>query len=257
MMSESRARSHRGQDPCASLSATELEELAGAKWPTRTLGTREPLFLEGDEGEGVFIIRRGWAVTYVMLDDGRRQILRFALPGTLLGFQSAPDGTMPCTAEALTDLSVCTIPRRKLLTLCQRIPQLAIRLATILAAETTADWQRLGGLGRCNATERIARLLLELYQRLRSGLGDGDVELPLNQTLIADATGLTPVHVCRTLKEMRADGLLAFDRGRLHLGDPAKLAAIAQLGDRREDCITGGSRSPERATGNRTSVPVA
>jgi CRP-like cAMP-binding protein len=140
---------------------------------------------------------------------------------------------MPCTTEALTDLTVCTLPRRNLLRLCEHTPQLALCLATRLATETISDWRLLCGLGTCSAVERIARLVLALYSRISSpgDIGQTEITLPISQGLIADATGLTAVHVCRMLKDMRNAGLLTFTRGHLHLIDLARLADMAQMGD--------------------------
>ncbi|WP_448207454.1 Crp/Fnr family transcriptional regulator [Azospirillum sp. sgz302134] len=226
---------------------------ATLKRPDRTIHAGACVFMEGDENEMVHIVRRGWALASTMHENGRRQVLRFVMPGNLIGFETAPDGGMPCTVEALTDLTVCPMPRHALMRFCQQAPNVALRMTSLLAAETISDWRLLGGLGTCTATERIARLLIALYTRQRrktaSDVPASDmpgVALPISQVLIADATGLTPVHVCRTLKEMRTAGLLSFAKGRLRVLDWARLTELAEMGDAmaRQGASTPSSSTP-------------
>ena len=97
--------------------------------------------------------------------------------------------------------------------------------------EALEAWNHVGALGQQTAKERIASLLLELHRRVTADQPpDGTaVHLPLNQVHIADATGLTSVHVCRTLKRMRAAGILTYAKGTLRIEDGERLRAIAQL----------------------------
>ncbi|MFS2014204.1 Crp/Fnr family transcriptional regulator [Azospirillum sp. CT11-132] len=221
---------------CASASDAQLQALGTIKHPLWHVPAGGCVFAEGDGSEMVFIIRRGWAAVSVFHENGRRQVLRFAMPGSMVGFETTADGCMPCTVEALTDLTACPIPRQSLMRFCQTAPELTLRMWSLLAAETISDWRLLGGLGTCTATERVARLLVALCQRQRRESGacvdDDSVDefaLPISQTVIADATGLTSVHVCRTLKEMRAAGLLSFTKGRLRVMDWPRLADLAEM----------------------------
>lgn len=221
---------------CRSASDEQLPELNAIKLPSRHVPAGAAVFLEGDACDRVYIVRHGWAVASTLHENGRRQVLRFALAGSLLGFEKGQDGTMPCTVEAVTDLVLCPLPWQRLLKLCEAAPNLALRVVALLAEETVSDWRLLGGLGTCRAPERIARLLLALHDRYRKDTAPGaapktDAELPISQTLIADATGLTAVHVCRTLKEMRVDGLLALARGRLRIMDRDRLRDLAGMTD--------------------------
>ena len=106
-----------------------------------------------------------------------------------------------------------------------------MNFVTALTREALSAWNHVGALGQQTALGRVANLLLDLHRRVAAQCemdGPG-VYLPINQIHIADATGLTPVHVCRTLKQMRLEGLLEFHKGRLVLIDPNRLAEIAQL----------------------------
>lgn len=243
MRPECQACPLRGDGLCASVTDEQLSGWVALKRPSRTIRAGTCVFMEGDGNDMVYIVRRGWALASTMHENGRRQVLRFVMPGNLIGFETAPDGGMPCTVEALTDLTVCPMPRHALMRFCQQAPNVALRVASLLATETISDWRLLGGLGTCTATERIARLLLALYNRQRRKIASDmpvsdrpasdmpDVALPISQVLIADATGLTPVHVCRTLKEMRTAGLLSFAKGRLRVLDRARLTELAEMGD--------------------------
>lgn len=225
----------RRQGLCVSASDEQLSELGAIKLPLRQVRAGAPVFLEGDACDMVYVVRRGWAVASTLHENGRRQVLRFVVAGNLVGFETAGDGSMPCTVEALTDLVLCPLPRQRLVRLCESVPTLALRMASLLAAETISDWRLLGGLGTCNAEERIARLLLALHSRHHKEARneDGDIVLPVSQTLIAEATGLTAVHVCRTLKDMRAAGLLAFSRGHLQVMDWRRVIDLAGVDDAR------------------------
>ena len=190
-----------------------------------------PIFHQGEPCGSVFTIQSGWALTYKVFEDGRRQIIRFVLPGDLIGIEGDEVSGMAYGAEAITDVKLCGIKHSVFRGLCARSPQLAMNYASALSREAMAAWNHIGALGQQPAQGRIANLLLELHQRIaaRGGVEGAAVSLPLNQVHIADATGLTPVHVCRTLKRMRQERLLDFQKGRLVLMDRRRLAELAQL----------------------------
>lgn len=188
------------------------------------------LFRQGEPFGSVLIVRSGWVAVSKLFEDGRRQIVRFALPGDLIGFEG-DDAGMPYGADAVTDITVCAVERSLWFRVCASSPALAMGFAGIVAREALSAWNHVGALGQQSAMGRVANLLLDLHRRAVAQCGaHGPVtRLPINQTHIADATGLTSVHVCRTLKQMRLEGLLEFHNGELVLHDTRRLAAIAQL----------------------------
>lgn len=212
----------------------------GARLHARKAGT--PLFHQGEPFDHILIVRSGWALIYKLFEDGQRQIIRFALPGDLIGFEGCAETGMAYSAEAVTDMTVCAIKRSVFYRVCADSPRLAMNFASMVTREALAAWNHVGALGQQAALGRVANLLLDLHRRItacrgtrfdgtRNG-GDGAgsvVHLPLSQVHIADATGLTPVHVCRTLKQMKTQRLLEFRKGELVLLDPGRLARIAQL----------------------------
>jgi CRP-like cAMP-binding protein len=166
-------------------------------------------FLAREKGkpEALFYIQEGWACRYRLLSDGRRQITALYLPGDYCDPQWVLGGVSSQPVVAITNVRALRLP-------C-RIPsradfdgQHAFWKALAGMIERQTNW--LVSLGRMTALERIAHLLLELFDRMRqAGLAYGQqCAMPLTQIEIADMTGLTPVHVNRTLQSLRARELI-------------------------------------------------
>ena len=221
----------RDRGMCCQINREEFERLFpnGVHFQTHEAGAA--LFHQSEPFDHVLLIRSGWVLTYKVFQDGQRQIIRFALPGDLIGFEGSEASGMAYGAEALSDVTLCGVKHSVFYRACSASPQLAMNFATAVTREALSAWNHVGALGQQTALGRIANLLLDLHRRVSAqcGRSGGAVHLPINQTHIADATGLTPVHVCRTLKHMRLDKLLDFHKGQLVLFDPCRLARIAQL----------------------------
>lgn len=217
-----------GDGFCRNLPALELAFLHTAP---RMVPAGQDLFVQGEACGEVFSILEGWAFLYELLEDGRRQILHFALPGDLLGFQ--PDTrALPFGAQAINDVALCVIPRARLIEVARQHSEVAFRLACIFSHDEALAYDRLTSLGRKTAEERMATLLLELFYRLRrrAPQAKGDViRLPLTQTHIADALGLTPVHTNRTLGLLRQKGVIDYGNGVFRILSPRRLFAIAGI----------------------------
>lgn len=212
----------------ASLSAEERAAIEALRPAIRRLQVGQVLYEQGDSSEFVYLLIDGWAFRYRTLGDGRRQIVDFTLPGALLGF--GPGRIMSHGVEARTVCDLCVIPRARFDALLLQVPTLAVRLIQTLAQNEAIALERLMTIGRQSARERIAHLLVELVARARqSGLkaSDKGFTLPLTQTHIADAIGLTSVHVCRTLAELRKDGIVLLRAGRLQILDIRQLVSEA------------------------------
>lgn len=221
----------RDHSVCRNVSQKDLRRLfpCGVRIQARTAGTT--LFHQGESFDFVLIVRSGWVMTYKVFEGGQRQIIRFALPGDLVGFEGDAASGMAYGAEAISDVTVCGIKRSLFLRACADSPPLAMNFANTLAREALSAWNHVGALGQQGALGRVANLLLDLHRRVasRDGTDESAVHLPISQVHIGDATGLSSVHVCRTLKQMRQDGLLEFRKERLVLLDPGRLAKVAQL----------------------------
>ncbi|WP_073139080.1 Crp/Fnr family transcriptional regulator [Muricoccus roseus] len=206
--------------------------IASYKSADREFKAGQDLFSLGEPCDSIYNLTEGWIILYNILEDGRRQILHFALSGAVLGFHPGGGAMMTYSAQALTDAVVNTIPHKALLPIVKQQPEFGLRLACLIARDCTLAFDRLTSIGRHSARERVAHLLLKLFVRYRAQWPGSQIEemhLPLTQEHIGDATGLTSVHVNRVLRELRKDGILEFHYRRLRILDPDKLVDVAGL----------------------------
>lgn len=193
---------------------------------------KQSIFREGEPSPHAYTLFEGWAAIYKTLPNGKRQIMRFALPGDFIGFQPDLEGPMMYGAAAVTSCTLCAFPRSNLSVMLRENQELAVQMALMNARYMEWCQYHLMGTGRQSAKERIAFLLLELYYRSKLQCGDASedsIPFPICQEEIADAVGLTTVHVNRTLKEMRAEGLVECNARRLAIKDEARLIEISNF----------------------------
>jgi CRP-like cAMP-binding protein len=184
----------------------------------------------GDDCPELYTLYSGWAFRYKTLPDGRRQILNFLLPGDLLGLQAAMFEAAQHGIEALTDVELCMLPRRKVWALFGQMPDLAFDVAWLGSREESYVDDNLTSVGRRTAAERTAALIITLYKRAKI-LGlvtDETFAFPLTQQHIADALGLSLVHTNKTLARLRRMGMFTRTSGSLTLTNARVLARVAQ-----------------------------
>jgi CRP-like cAMP-binding protein len=212
----------------ARLSADDLEALESLCGDARAVGARRILVREGDRPDHVSLVVEGWAARYKLLPDGARQITAFLLPGDICDLHVTMLGEMDHSIATLTRARIAAIPRARIEALDER-PQLvkAFRWAALVDEAVLRAW--IVNVGRRVAYEAVGHLMCELYIRMRNvGLTAGHgFEFPLTQEEIADALGLTPVHVNRVLQRMRGEKLIALKRGALEILDYGRLEAEA------------------------------
>lgn len=208
-----------------------LEQLEERERPVRRgmalVRERDPL------GE-IFILRRGMMISYLLLDDGNRQILRFLFPGDVLA-ASLIYAHSPEAVTALTDCVVAAFDRSVMARLLVEQPRLYALITATIEMDRVALTDRLAGLGRTSAKSRVAALLLDIRNRMREfddRVGASFV-LGLTQEEIGDATGLTAVHVNRMLRELADERVILREGSRVTVGNEEVLARIAQYVDRR------------------------
>jgi CRP-like cAMP-binding protein len=215
---------------CHALSDQELALVEGFKSGDRICGVHKDIYQQGDELDELYTVVEGWVCLYKLLEDGRRQITRIALPGDFIGYQADLTRPMEHTAEALTPVRLCVFPRKQFLDFVRSHPELAMRLTWMIATYGELGHDRLLSVGRQSAIERVAHFLLELFYRVR--LRDPEpvgasINMPLTQVHIGDALGLTGVHVNRKLGELRKLNLVEVAGQTLQVLDPDGLAEIA------------------------------
>ena len=190
------------------------------------------LFRVGETGEAIYSLVNGWVALYNLLEDGRKQILQFALPGAVLAFVPMRGAVMNYSAQALTDAVVGIIPHKNLGRLSKDCPDIGMRLAGLISRDRGLAYDHLSSIGRHSARERVAYLLLELFVRSRMrwpGHRTEEMDLPLTQEDIGDATGLTGVHVNRVLRNLHKEGIAEFHYRRLRILNPDKLVDVAGI----------------------------
>lgn len=211
----------------------ELGVIVDLEEGARVVPTGSDLYRQGDTCSTCFIVLNGWIALSVLLDDGSCQILDFALPGAVLGFQSSPGTPMYHSARCLSIAPVYAFPRRKLEIIVEANPRLALLLCRQVITDGARGHGHLANIGLRMGRQRIAHLLLELYVRLRGLLPvePGEtIQLPVTQTQIGQAVGLTCIHVCRTLQTLRKEEIIHFANHTLKIIDPVALITLAGVG---------------------------
>ena len=213
----------------ADLTESDKRQLDDLCRNVRTFGAKQPIITAGDRPDHVHLIVSGWAARYVSLSDGSRQIVAFLVPGDFCDLHVALLGKMDHTITALTRCRVAFIPSAEMDRLTSEQTRLtkAMWWGTLVDEAVLRSW--VANVGRRDAHERISHLLCEMHLRLRLvGLvTDGRMDLPITQEELADATGLTAVHVNRTLQRLRKENLIQLKAGILTVLDVDALREAA------------------------------
>lgn len=213
---------------------SEDDRAALAPLARRSLQQVQPrydLIREGDDPTAVRLIVSGWACRYKGLPDGRRQIVSFLVPGDFCDLNVYILKQMDHSIGAITRVSYAQIPPHEIEQIIGERPRVAQALLWHELATASIQREWLLSVGQRSAQERIAHLLLELFFRLRVvGLTDDrSCDFPITQTDIGEATGLTSVHVNRTLQDLRRDNLIELERKRLHIPNLERLMDVAMF----------------------------
>lgn len=168
------------------------------------------LLHEGAHSAHLYTLLSGWAFRYKTLEDGRRQILNYMLPGDLIGLQGSIIGEMQHSVEALSPLVLCMFQRDRMHELFRNHPGLSFDITWLAAQEERMLDDHLLSLGRRTAIERAAYLISFLYHRATSvGLAAShSLFLPITQMHVADTLGLSIVHTNKTLRKLADRSLI-------------------------------------------------
>lgn len=213
------------------LSADDRAALAQISRNVRTVDARRDLISEGDKPRHVHLMLEGWACRYKQLPDGKRQIVSLFVPGDFCDVNVYILKYMDHSIGAITRLKVAMITPEEMNALTAERPRVtqALWWHELVTAAVQREWTL--NLGQRSAYERLAHLLIELYIRLEAvhRARDGRCDFPLTQNDLADATGLTAVHVNRTLQELRRDGLIELERKQLQILDLERIMDVAMF----------------------------
>ena len=214
--------------PLAAVDRAALERACGR---ARRYGPHTELVRQGEVPDSAIVILQGFAGRYRHRSSGACQILAHLVPGDVCDPGLAYPRAMDHVVGTLSSCSVARIPRETWLGLLAQHPAVAhaLNLARLVDEAVAREW--LISVGRRSARERLAHLFCELHARLAAvGLTSGyGFDLHLTQVGLSDTTALTSVHVNRTLREMRREGLIALKGRRFVIHEPERLRAIAEF----------------------------
>jgi CRP/FNR family transcriptional regulator len=211
-------------------SAKELAFVSVFKSGELNVQAGTSILLQGTNSAHLYTILSGWAIRYKTLPDGRRQILNYALPSDLIGLQGSLNEEMQHSVEALTDTMLCVFPREKLWSLYSDYPTLAFDVTWLAAREEQILDEHLLSVGRRTAMERLAYLLLALFDRAADvGLTKANaVQFPFTQQHVADTLGMSLVHTNKTLQRLTATGAMRWKDRKFEIFNRDALASIAK-----------------------------
>lgn len=191
-----------GDAECDALMALPMRE--------RVYEPGEDVIEKGDEPTEALIVKSGWAARYITLKDGRTQVLNFLLPGDFFDLQVFVADAADHSVAAITKVTALAVPGDAMLKVFSQDNNVGLALWWATLQEEAILREQIVRNGRRDAGERVAHLLLELHRRAMI-IGEGnhsEFRLPVSQVLIADALGLSFVHISRVLKRFVEDGLI-------------------------------------------------
>jgi CRP-like cAMP-binding protein len=186
---------------------------------------------QGEVGNAAYIVASGWVCSYKLLANGSRQIVDFQIPGDFLGLRSVLLRTSDHFIEPVTDGQASEVLTSELIEAFTQTPRLAAAVLWAASRDEAMVVEHLIDIGRRNAAERVAHFLLELHARLMlvQMASPSGYACPLSQTHLADALGLSAIHVNRVLRQLREMGMVTFRNGLVHFDDIESLRVFAEF----------------------------
>src|SRR4051812_4732251 len=211
--------------------AKELEFVSNFKSGELQVEAGTNILMQSTNSAHIYTILSGWAFRYKTLPDGRRQILNYAMPSDFIGLQGSINDEMQHSVEALTDVMLCVFPREKLWALYTDFPSLAFDVTWLAAREEQILDEQLLSVGRRTALERLAYLLLALFQRAEEVrlTKANAIQFPFTQQHVADTLGMSLVHTNKTLQRLAATKTVRWKDRRFEILDREALTKLANF----------------------------
>lgn len=213
------------------LSQEELDVIAALPHRIDILPPDTDIVLEGDNPTESCLVLSGFTHRYHIVENGRRQISAVHVPGDFVDLHGFLLDHMDHSVGTLTAAKVAFIPHSALRAVTETQPHLTrlLWLLTLVDAATHRQW--LVAAGRLPALAQIAHFICEMHARLAIvGLTEGDsFLLPISQATLSDAMGLSPVHINRTLQDLRRTGLISWHGDMVTILDRHKLEKLGQF----------------------------
>ncbi len=217
----------------APLDAAERKAVLALPYRLQTVQPPAYIVREGERAERSCLIVSGFAYRQKVTAEGTRQIVSVHIPGDFIDLEGSLLSFADHNIQALTRCEMALIPRTAIQDLILAHPRIgyALWIDTLIDGSIFREW--VLNVGRRDARTRLAHLLCEFARRLEvAGLArEYRYELPMTQEQLADATGLTPVHVNRVLKQLEREGLIVRDRRHVAIPDWEALRDVAGFTD--------------------------
>jgi CRP-like cAMP-binding protein len=218
----------------SALSEEDRQAILALPYTLKTLEAGSYTVREGDAPHTCGVLVSGFAYRQKLTGDGARQILALHIPGDAVDFQNLFLDVADHSVQTLTRAEIAVIPRAELQELARTRSGVghAILVTILVEASIFREW--VLNVGQRDARSRLAHVLCEFAIRLETqGLEqEYGYELPMTQEQLADALGLTPVHVNRTLKTLEAEGLITRNRRQIHFPDWERMRRVADFNQR-------------------------
>lgn len=188
----------------------------------------------GSSTKRLFVVKKGWLYSYIDLLDGRRQVVKIHHPGDIIGFPDIALEGAATTLRSAEDVCLCPFPQSKLDRIFTQSPRLTALLFSLAVRDQVMLIDMIKALGRMSAREKLAYLLLSLGSSMRvtNKYYSNKFRMPLSQSEIGDAVGLTNVYVSRTLNSLESDGYIRREGGFIELLRFDDLCGIVDFNDR-------------------------
>jgi CRP-like cAMP-binding protein len=217
----------------SALPAKDAAALAALPWRTVSRPRHSYIIREADQPAECTVLVEGFAQRQKLTVDGARQIVNFAVPGDPLDLEFLFVDEADFSVQMSTDGLIARVPIEELKALIETRKPLAQAILASLLADAAIFQEWIMNVGRRDARQRIAHLLCDIFARLEAQGLKGDVtELPYSQDQLADATGLTAVHVNRVLRQLSSEGIISRGRRNIAVDDWILLRHVAGF-DRR------------------------
>jgi CRP-like cAMP-binding protein len=200
----------------------------------RQIGPGGHIVRDGDKAETCALLLSGFAYRYKLTGEGGRQIISLHVAGEFLDLQHAFLGIADTSVQTLTEADVAFIPHSAIeqLALHNSAIARALWIDTLIDSSIFREW--VVNVGRRDSRARVAHILCEFSLRLEAaGMAKDHVyELPMTQEQLADAVGLTSVHVNRVLKQLGDEGLIDRDRRTIRIVDWERIRQVGDFNER-------------------------
>lgn len=212
------------------ITETALAALDSGTVEVRSIPAGGPIVREGPTAERLHVLLEGWACRYASVDRGR-QTMAFLLPGDICDLDALQSTQLEYGVRAITACRVAVLRTEDVQRAASAHEEIATALLGFAFDDHAALMRRTASLGRRSARGRLAHLICELHERtIAAGIdADGSYLLPATQEDMADILGLTNVHVNRTLKALRNEGLIKLEARCLTILDLPTLSRIADF----------------------------